>query len=56
VLDGRPLNGHFWVFYGALTDVEYRITVVDTETGEQAIYTNPSGRMASVGDTSALPN
>lgn len=56
VLDGRALNGHFWVFYGALTDVEYRITVVDTQTGEQAVYTNPAGRMASVGDTSALPD
>ena len=54
VLDGRPLNGHFWVFYGALTDVEYRITVVDTQTGKQVAYTNPGGRMASVGDTSAL--
>jgi hypothetical protein len=54
VLDGRGLNGHFWVFYGALTNVEYQITVVDTQTGKQVIYTNPSGRMASVGDTSAL--
>lgn len=54
VLDGRPLNGHFWVFYGALTDVEYRITVVDTQTGKQVAYSNPGGRMASVGDTSAL--
>jgi hypothetical protein len=55
VLDGRPLNGHFWVFYGALTDVEYKLTVVDTQTGKQAVYTNPAGRMASVGDTSAIP-
>jgi hypothetical protein len=54
VLDGRPLNGHFWVFYGALTDVEYQITVVDTQTGKQVIYTNQAGKMASVGDTSAL--
>ena len=30
VLDGRPVNGHFWVFYGGLSDVEYRITVTDT--------------------------
>ncbi|HWM91191.1 MAG TPA: hypothetical protein VN493_10520 [Thermoanaerobaculia bacterium] len=56
VLDGRGLNGHFWVFYGALTDVEYELTVVDTETGERATYRNPPGRMASVGDTSALPD
>lgn len=56
VLDGRPLNGHFWVFYGALTDVEYQITVVDTQTGRQKVYKNPAGKMASVGDTSALPD
>ncbi|MFP5287277.1 MAG: hypothetical protein ACLGI9_16175, partial [Thermoanaerobaculia bacterium] len=56
VLDGRGLNGHFWVFYGALTNVEYTITVVDTQTGERATYTNPPGRMASVGDTEALPD
>ncbi|MFL6292583.1 MAG: right-handed parallel beta-helix repeat-containing protein [Thermoanaerobaculia bacterium] len=55
VLDGRALNGRFWVFYGALTDVEYQISVVDTQTGESVTYKNPAGRMASVGDTSALP-
>jgi len=55
VLDGRALNGHFWVFYGALTNVEYELTVVDTQTGQQVTYKNPAGRMASVGDTSALP-
>ena len=56
VLDGRPLNGHFWVFYGALTNVEYQLTVVDTQTGQRKTYTNPAGRMASVGDTGALPD
>lgn len=55
VLDGRALNGHFWVFYGALTDVEYELTVVDTQTGKSVTYKNPAGRMASVADTSALP-
>ena len=23
VLDGRQVNGHFWVFYGALSNVQY---------------------------------
>src|SRR5215510_12169896 len=27
VLDGRAVNGHFWIFYGGLSDVEYQITV-----------------------------
>src|SRR4051794_12803265 len=54
VLDGRPVNGHFWVYYGALSDVEYRITVTDTQTGVQEIYVNPAGRLASAADTSAF--
>lgn len=55
VLDGRPLNGHFWVFYGALTNVEYEITVTDTETGQSVTYKNPAGQFGSRADTSALP-
>jgi hypothetical protein len=51
VLDGRPLNGKFWVFYGALSSVEYALTITDTETGVVKTYTNPSGRLASVADT-----
>jgi hypothetical protein len=55
VLDGRPLNGHFWVFYGALTNQEYTITVTDTETGVRKTYFNRLNRFGSVGDTSAIP-
>jgi lysophospholipase L1-like esterase len=54
VLDGRTLNDHFWVFYGSLSSVGYRITVTDVETGHRKIYVNPIGDMASVGDTSAF--
>jgi len=53
-LDGRPVNGHFWLFYGALSNVEYTLTVTDTQTNKVRTYTNPSGRFASVGDTSAF--
>ena len=52
VLDGRGLNGHHWVFYGALSNVEYTLTVTDTLTGGQ--HNNPSGRFASIGDTAAF--
>lgn len=55
VLDGRGLNGHFWVFYGALSNVEYELTVTDTETGASRTYSNPRGHFASRGDTEALP-
>ncbi|HEX4956248.1 MAG TPA: LamG domain-containing protein [Thermoanaerobaculia bacterium] len=55
VLDGTPLNGHWWVFYGALSDVRYTITVTDTMTGASKTYVNPQGNLASVADTAALP-
>jgi hypothetical protein len=54
VLDGTPLNGKFWVFYGALSSVEYTITVTDTQTGSVKEYRNPAGRFGSVGDTGAF--
>lgn len=54
VLDGRSINGHYWVFYGALSDVEYTITVTDSLTGRQRIYKNEQGTLASVGDIQAF--
>jgi ELWxxDGT repeat protein len=54
VLDGRPVNNKFWVFYGALSNVEYTIRVTDTETGSVKEYKNPSGHFGSVGDTGAF--
>ena len=38
VLDGRAVNGNWWFFFGALTNVEYRITLTDTVTGARKIY------------------
>jgi hypothetical protein len=29
VLDGRPVNGHFWVFIASMTDQPYTVTVTD---------------------------
>lgn len=54
VLDGRAINGHFWVFYGGLTNLPFSLTLTDSVTGEVKTYTSPSGRFASVGDTSAF--
>jgi ELWxxDGT repeat protein len=54
VIDGRGLNGHFWVFYGALSDVQYTLTVTDTVAGTMQTYTNPAGQFASVADTAAF--
>ena len=54
MLDGRGINGHFWVFYGALTNVGYSIRIRDLETGEVVIYQNPVGQFGSYGDITAF--
>lgn len=54
VLDGRSINGKWWVFYGSLTNVAFTLTVTDTQTGAVRAYTNPQGQLASVADTSAF--
>jgi hypothetical protein len=54
VVDGRAVNNFFWVFYGALSDVAYTITVTDTVTGAVKTYSNPQGRLASVADVAAF--
>jgi Putative binding domain, N-terminal len=54
VVDGRAFNGFFWVFEGALSDVEYTITVVDTQTGATRTYHNTAGHLASFADTAAF--
>ena len=54
VIDGTVLNGDFWVFYGALSNVEYTIRVRDTLTGAVRTYFNPQGTLASGADTSAF--
>src|SRR5258708_7842312 len=54
VVDGRGVNGHFWVFYGALSNVQYTLTVTDTATGAVKTYTNPAGHFASVADVTAF--
>jgi len=54
VIDGQAVNGHFWVFYGALSDVDYTITVNDTKTAKTKTYHNPQGTLASHGDVNAF--
>jgi hypothetical protein len=54
VLDGTSMNGHFWAFYGSLSNVAFTLTVTDTQTGSVKTYTNPQGQFASFADTSAF--
>ncbi|MCY3970151.1 MAG: hypothetical protein OXG74_09465, partial [Acidobacteria bacterium] len=54
VLDGRGINGRFWLLYGALSDVEYEIVVTDTVTGESKTYRNEAGSICGEVDTGAF--
>jgi len=55
VLDGCVLNGHYWVFAAAATNVEYTLTVTDTATEAVRTYHNELGqRSPAINDTSAF--
>jgi hypothetical protein len=55
VINGCALGGHFWVFYAAVTNVGFHVTVKDTKTNHSVSYTNPDLTAAApVQDTSAL--
>ncbi len=54
LIDGRGTNGKFWFFYGALSDLEYTITVTDTTTGTVRTYHNDPGNICGGADTKAF--
>jgi hypothetical protein len=54
LVDGRPVNGKFWFFSGALSDVAYTITVTDLVGGTTKTYTASQGQQAALNDTSAF--
>jgi PKD repeat protein len=54
MVDARPVDGHFWVFLGGLTDMELTYTVTDTLTGAQNIYTKPVSSTCGWNDTNAF--
>lgn len=51
ILDGRAVNGHFWVFTASMTDVPFTLTVTDLESAgcgqghcATKTYTGPGGK------------
>jgi hypothetical protein len=49
------LGNHYWVFYAATTNVQFSLTVTDTQTGQSKNYTNALNHAASpVQDTNAF--
>jgi Concanavalin A-like lectin/glucanases superfamily len=56
VIDGCVLDGAFWVFSAATTNVFYRMEVADVRSGTTKIYFNYPGPPApAVTDTAAFP-
>ena len=53
-LDGIGVNGHYWVFFGALSDVEYWVTVRDTAGGGSRTYHNPPAESCGQSDITAF--
>jgi len=55
VLDGCAINEKRWVFAAIATDVGWTLKVTDRQTGEQKVYSGPSGEPArAVTDTAAF--
>jgi hypothetical protein len=55
ILDGCGLGGHYWVFFAAVTDVGFTVTVRDTVTEAVRTYSNIDHHVASpVQDTIAF--
>lgn len=54
VLDGRPVNGHWWVFAGGTTDLEYELEVTDRLSGTTRRWTHAPGDLCAVASTNAF--
>jgi ELWxxDGT repeat protein len=55
IVDGADVNGHTWVYFGSLSNVETSVTIEDLWTGVVRTYDNPLGSFSSFGDIEALP-
>ena len=55
VLDGCSINGHYWFFLSAATDVGWELMIEDTASGQSRSHSSPFGQLASpVADTAAF--
>lgn len=51
IVNATTVDGHYWVFFGGLTDFEYTLTVTDTGSGKVRSYTKPAGSACGGFDT-----
>lgn len=54
VIDGRRINGHFWVYGTSLSSVQSLVRITDTETGEVRAYLSRPWELASFRDQEAF--
>src|SRR5215210_6642722 len=55
VLDGCKVNGHYWLYFATVADVELTVKIRDTQTGRTWAYFNPAGSVpAPVRDVEAF--
>ena len=54
VLDGTPINGQYWVFYGHLTDLIYDLTVTELSSGRTKTFHKDAGNSAGGFDVSGF--
>jgi hypothetical protein len=55
IVDARPFAPRFDVYYGGLTDVQYTVTITDTQTGKTKQYFNAVGQVGGGVDRSTFP-
>jgi hypothetical protein len=56
IIDGRAVNGSFWVLWGGMTNVAVTLQVTDTLAGATRTYNNPQGNFPSFADVNAFPD
>ncbi|HEX2251882.1 MAG TPA: hypothetical protein VHQ65_01280 [Thermoanaerobaculia bacterium] len=54
VLDGTPVNGHHWIFVGAMTDLAFDVEVTDNATGVGWSWQHEQGSLCGTADTTAF--
>ena len=53
-VDATQFDGHYWVFYGGLTDLEYTLRVRERSTGRVRTYFKPAGDACGGFDTGSF--
>ena len=55
VLDGCSINGHYWVFFAAMTDQKFQVDVRDYQNRTRLHWEHLGGAPTTVNHTQAFP-